>query len=85
MLEISQKDKDMIRELVSRPEWPVMERLLNSHIEDINRIDNLGEIDKIGIEAEVSGRVWAMKQLKKFFTEIGLYTEKVSTRNDTSE
>jgi len=85
MIEITKAERATIQELTKTNGWKVIEKVLNAHLEDINKIDNLGEIAKISVETEVAGRVWVIKQLKKFLVEIGIYAEEVKERKDTSE
>lgn len=85
MIEITKEEKAAVERLVKTQDWAVAKKILESHLGDINRIDNLGEIGKISVEAEVAGRVWLIKQLNKFLAEIGLYSQPIVMRKDTSE
>lgn len=85
MIEVSQEEKQAIERLTRTADWGFAKAILDRHLADINRIDNLGDIGKISIEAEVAGRVWLIKQLNNFLSEIGMLGQEVKPRKDTSE
>lgn len=82
---ISEHEREQIQNLVKYPEWKVAERVLLAYLEDMNRLDNIGDIAKIGVEAEVAGRVWVLRQLGKWLTNIGLLSQELVKKKDTSE
>lgn len=72
-MQFTDTERTAVRALVSSAEWPVLKRILERKLSELNAVSTVGTLaGQMSVAEEVAGRIWAIKVLADFLRDVGV-------------